>query len=40
MDIKGETDGNTVIVGDFNTPIHVNGQTGLLERKSIREQRS
>ena len=25
-DIKGEIDGNTIIVGDFNTPTHTNGQ--------------
>ena len=30
-DIKGEIDGNTIIIGDFNT---------LLDGKSIRQQRS
>ena len=25
-DIKGEIDSNTIIVGDFNTPPHTNGQ--------------
>ena len=25
-DVKGETDGNTIILGDFNTPHHTNGQ--------------
>ena len=25
-DIKGEIDSNTIIVGDFNTPTHTNGQ--------------
>ena len=25
-DIKGEIDGNTITVGDFNTPTRINGQ--------------
>ena len=25
-DIKGETESNNIIVGDFNTPNHTNGQ--------------
>ena len=26
IDIKGKIDSNTMIVGDFNTPPHTNGQ--------------
>ena len=37
-DIKGEIDGNTIIVGDFN--IHSHQRTGPLDRKSIKQQRS
>ena len=33
-DMKGEIDGNTIIVGDFNT--HLHQWTDPLERKSIR----
>ena len=33
-DIKGEIDGNTIIVGDFNTPLTT------MDRKLIRQQRS
>ena len=35
-DIKGEIDGNTIIVGDINTTL----KTDPLDRKSIRQQRS
>ena len=38
-DIKGEIDGKTIIVGDFNTP-HSHQWTDLLDRRSIRQQRS
>ena len=37
-DIKGEIDGNTIIVGNFNTPL--TSVAELLDRKSIRQQRS
>ena len=37
-DIKGEIDGNTIIVGDFNTPF--TSMTDPLDRKSIRQQKS
>ena len=37
-DIKGEIDGNTVTVGDFNTPFTL--MTDLLNRKPIKQQRS
>ena len=37
-DIKGEIDGNTIIVGDFNTPSHQ--WTDPLDRKPIKQQRS
>ena len=37
-DIKGETDRNTIIVGDFIP--HSHQWTDLLDRKSIRQQRS
>ena len=37
-DIKGEINGNTIIVGDFNTPL--NQWMDLLDRQSIRQERS
>ena len=37
-DIKGEIDGNTIIVGDFDTPL--TSMTDPLHRKSVRQQRS
>jgi exonuclease III len=37
-DIKGEIDGNTIIVGDFNTPSHQ--WTDPPDRKPIKQQRS
>ena len=37
-DIKGDIDGNTIIVGDFNTPSHQ--WTDPLDRKPIKQQRS
>ena len=37
-DIKGEIDGNTIRVGDFNT--HSHQWTDLLERKSLRQKSS
>ena len=36
-DIKGEIVGNTIIAGDFNTPLT---SIDLLDRKLIRQQRS
>ena len=36
-DIKGETDSNTIIVGDF-TPTHTNGQ--IIKTKLIRKHKS
>ena len=36
--IKGEIDGNTIIVGDFKHPTHVKGHTELLDRKSESQQ--
>ena len=37
-DIKGQIDGNTIIVGDFST--HSHQWTDALDRKLIRQQRS
>ena len=37
-DIKGEINGNTIMVGDFNT--HSHQWTDPLDSKSIRQQRS
>ena len=38
-DINGESNGNTIIVGDFLTP-HSHQWTDPLERKPIKQQRS
>ena len=38
-DVKGEIDGNTITVGNFNTP-HSHQWTDRLDKKSVRQQRS
>ena len=37
--LKGEIGSNTIIKGDFNTPINSNGQTIQTDRKSTRKHR-
>ena len=37
-DIKGEIDSNTILVRDFNTPTHTNGQ--IIKTKLIRKHKS
>ena len=37
-DIKGETDSNTIIVGDFEHPSHTNGQS--IKTKLLRKDKS
>ena len=40
IDIKIEIDGNTIIVGDFNTPLTSMDRSSRQKSKSIRQQRS